>query len=278
MVRAGLLDADAKGTLCDTPIRPSHRSSSLRIGLGAARCSRCSSSPSSSASTRPTAACNSRRSTSRGHRRLCRATAPVHGPLCEGYAVCCVKYGTCTATISSNELYYEGGCWSAQSSRARFAGHDAARAECLQPFLEEVMGGAPRPGIQTLSRGQDRQHEGRVVRWHRLRGPPGHHHRRDRRRSRRHRPPRRSGLCGAELLLQEEAGRAIIAMARPPPAPREGACVRRASRHRNGKGRGWRVSPVGLPGSAHGGRVHRDGDPPAATPWRRARVLPLRRG
>jgi hypothetical protein len=40
-------------------------------------------------------------------------------PLCVGWVVCCVSYGTCTAhggIISSNPEYYEGGCQSLSSS------------------------------------------------------------------------------------------------------------------------------------------------------------------
>ena len=70
----------------------------------------------------------------------------VHDGMCEGYAVCCVKYGTCTATVSSNELYYEGGCWSAQSSKGSLREGCSRQGECMQPFLEEVMGGAASPG------------------------------------------------------------------------------------------------------------------------------------
>ena len=76
----------------------------------------------------------------------------VHDGMCEGYAVCCVKYGTCTATISSNELYYEGGCWSAQSSKGSLREGCTRQGECMAPFLEEVMGGAAAPGkANTLS-------------------------------------------------------------------------------------------------------------------------------
>ena len=70
----------------------------------------------------------------------------VHDGQCEGYAVCCVTYGTCTATISSNEHYYEGGCWSPQSSKGSLREGCTRQGECMQPFLEEVMGGYAAPG------------------------------------------------------------------------------------------------------------------------------------
>ena len=69
----------------------------------------------------------------------------VHDAACVGYAVCCVTAGTCVSQhgglVSSNALYYEGGCYSNSSSRRSFApGCQGMQGECNIPYLEAVRG------------------------------------------------------------------------------------------------------------------------------------------
>jgi hypothetical protein len=66
--------------------------------------------------------------------------------VCPGYAVCCVKKGTCPDTISSNDKYYEGGCWSAKSSKGSLRDGCAKQGECLQTYIEYSKGGTSPKG------------------------------------------------------------------------------------------------------------------------------------
>jgi hypothetical protein len=73
----------------------------------------------------------------------------VHDSACEGYPVCCVTTGTCVSThggmVSSNALYYEGGCYSDSSSTGiTGAGCEGKVGECNAPYLESAMGGTTR--------------------------------------------------------------------------------------------------------------------------------------
>jgi hypothetical protein len=72
-----------------------------------------------------------------------------HVDLCQGYPVCCVKYGTCIAlggsTLSSNLAYYEGGCQSLNSSKKAWDTSEnkecKEQGECLAAYLQTSTGG-----------------------------------------------------------------------------------------------------------------------------------------
>jgi hypothetical protein len=69
----------------------------------------------------------------------------VHDAVCQGYPVCCVTYGTCISQhggmVSSNALYYEGGCHSEDSSHGITApGCQGKQGECNVPYLQSAMG------------------------------------------------------------------------------------------------------------------------------------------
>merc|ERR1719174_1557086 len=69
--------------------------------------------------------------------------------VCEGYQVCCVTTGTCKeqgGTVSSNEDYYEGGCYSPESSKGDLAPGCEQVGECHKPYLEHTMGGIAKKG------------------------------------------------------------------------------------------------------------------------------------
>ena len=73
---------------------------------------------------------------------------------CVGYMVCCVTAGTCVSQhgglVSSNALYYEGGCYSNSSSRRSFApGCQGMQGECNIPYLQAVRGVTSVPSVVT---------------------------------------------------------------------------------------------------------------------------------
>lgn len=80
----------------------------------------------------------------------------VHDGACDGYAVCCVKAGTCigkhSGTISSNLVYYEGGCQSLESSKKEYSEKNKnanckQQGECMIPFTEACKGGVAKPAM-----------------------------------------------------------------------------------------------------------------------------------
>jgi hypothetical protein len=78
----------------------------------------------------------------------------VHDAVCEGYPVCCVTAGTCRSQhggmVSSNRLYYEGGCHSDASSHGITGpGCHGMQGECNIPYLQSVLGATTRPSAIT---------------------------------------------------------------------------------------------------------------------------------
>jgi len=74
----------------------------------------------------------------------------VHDAVCENYPVCCVTKGTCKSThggmVSSNAKYYEGGCWSLDSSKTAHAKGCTKQGECNAMYLEHMKGGTTKAG------------------------------------------------------------------------------------------------------------------------------------
>jgi len=74
----------------------------------------------------------------------------VHDAVCEGYPVCCVTKGTCVSQhggmVSSNSKYYEGGCWSPDSSKKTMAPGCSKQGECNAMYLEHMKGGTTKAG------------------------------------------------------------------------------------------------------------------------------------
>jgi hypothetical protein len=73
----------------------------------------------------------------------------IHDALCEGYQVCCVTKGTCKdagGMVSSNAKYYEGGCWSLDSSKKAMAEGCAKQGECNEVYLQYMMNGKTATG------------------------------------------------------------------------------------------------------------------------------------
>jgi hypothetical protein len=74
----------------------------------------------------------------------------VHDAVCENYPVCCVTKGTCKSThggmVSSNAKYYEGGCWSLDSSKTAHAKGCTKQGECNAMYLEHMKGGKTKAG------------------------------------------------------------------------------------------------------------------------------------
>jgi hypothetical protein len=64
----------------------------------------------------------------------------VHDAVCNGYPVCCVAIGTCPAMVSSNALYYDGGCAS-PSATGGLPASCTKQGECNEVYLEYMMGG-----------------------------------------------------------------------------------------------------------------------------------------
>jgi hypothetical protein len=79
----------------------------------------------------------------------------VHDSSCAGYPVCCVTKGTCisqhSGTVSSNAAYYEGGCWSFDSSKKDYstAPTCSQQGECLVQHLEVCKGGTTKTGFMS---------------------------------------------------------------------------------------------------------------------------------
>jgi hypothetical protein len=80
----------------------------------------------------------------------------VHDSSCEGYPVCCVTKGTCisqhSGTVSSNSVYYEGGCWSFDSSKKDYSTAPGCtqQGECLVQHLEVCKGGKTKSGFMSV--------------------------------------------------------------------------------------------------------------------------------
>lgn len=89
---------------------------------------------------------------------LAKWTEPVNEPCyahdgahCDGYVVCCVKKGTCVSDhggmVSSTAKYYEGQCWSDESSKKAHApGCGSNVGECDAPHIEAAKGGTSKAG------------------------------------------------------------------------------------------------------------------------------------
>jgi len=79
----------------------------------------------------------------------------VHDSACAGYPVCCVTKGTCisqhSGTVSSNAAYYEGGCWSFDSSKKDYstAPDCTQQGECLVQHVEVCKGGTTKSGFMS---------------------------------------------------------------------------------------------------------------------------------
>jgi len=78
----------------------------------------------------------------------------VHDSACEGYPVCCVTAGTCisqhSGTISSNKVYYEGGCQSKESSKKNWDGTNCTQqGECLVQHVHICKGGTTKSGYMS---------------------------------------------------------------------------------------------------------------------------------
>lgn len=84
-----------------------------------------------------------------------------HVGICAGYAVCCVKYGTCKSlggmTLSSNLAYYVGGCQSLNSSKKAWDKPEnqgcTEQGECLAAYILTNKGGyaTSRNGVSLMT-------------------------------------------------------------------------------------------------------------------------------